>query len=224
MAPQELEETASLGKACHCLYNSGAACPGAHLPAYPVSPACLQEASGNKALLWKLSREPSSSLGLKSQMLFQSGRQGDVNFYRSTTRGQSVTAGDLESATDEPTSKSTGRGKSSRTSVCSSSQFSFPGASPGSWRSLYDYRHSPCSGSSHPATPTGVQKFLSQAPFSRWGESSVRKEGVWGMGQRDPAVSQTSSQARKCHSLVPLDVDHFHLMQRKGEEANPDEG
>lgn len=98
------------------------------------------------------------------------------------------------------------------------------GLGPGSWRSLYDYRHSPCSGSSHPATPTGVQKFLSQAPFARWGESSVRKEGVWGMGQRDPAVSQTSSQARKCHSLVPLDVDHFHLMQRKGEEANPDEG
>lgn len=73
VVPKELGETLSFEKACHNLYKSRAACPGAHfrilshhLPEYTFSPACLLKANGNRVLLFGLSREPSSGLGLES--------------------------------------------------------------------------------------------------------------------------------------------------------------
>ena len=41
-----------------------------------------------------------------------------------------------------------------------------------------------------------------------------------GLGQRDNGISQASSQAGECHSLLrPLDIEHVRLMQRKGKEG-----
>lgn len=78
------------------------------------------------------------------------------NFYRSTTRGQNVTTGNLELATEESTAKAWG--EFSRTPGCSSSQFSF---GPEARRSLCDYRHSACSGPSSQAVPTWESRHFS---------------------------------------------------------------
>lgn len=116
-----------------------------------------------------------------------------------------------DSATEEPTCRELGRILPAAWGQL------FPAAGPRAWRSLYDYRLPACSGPSPQGVPMRESRhFLATIWLMRTGE-----RGRGAMKQRDHAVSQTSSQDRKCHSLVSVDIEHAHLMQKEEKEGKP---
>lgn len=81
------------------------------------------------------SKNPAQVRG-KSQMILESIRQPRErdNFYRSATRGQSITTGNLESAALEPTAQHSGANSPERWVASLPNSVSLE-LGPGSWRS-----------------------------------------------------------------------------------------
>lgn len=131
------------------------------------------------------------------------------NFYRSATRGQSITTGNLESAVVEPTAQHSGV-NSPECWVAA-----LPNCFPAAWPKILEImiitadipplqiprpRLHPhrCLDISVPGTICLMRR-------------KVRER----LGQRNHNTSQTASQAGDCHfPLEPLDIEHVRLMQK----------
>lgn len=138
------------------------------------------------------------------------------NFYRSATRGQSITTGNLESAAVEHPHPALW-GEFSRTRGFSSSKFSFPGAWPRILEIMVitadipPLQISPPRLRPHRCLDISVPGTICLMRRKGREERGVRE----GLGQRDHINSQASSQAGDCHFLLePLDIERVHLMQK----------
>lgn len=81
----------------------------------------MQEASGNRALSGGF-QEPCSGLGLKSQILLESGKQGDVNIsINLPPEGRESPQEILSQQPISPLAKPAGVGESPQNACCSSS-------------------------------------------------------------------------------------------------------